>query len=264
MSSPVLDASDRTSGGLIRWLRERPLLAACGLLLVVSTFFLAAPQIDFVVSGLFYDPDVGFDLNRSAQIEFLRDIGGAVVQVLAVGVALPPFLLLIAPESRLLVRPRVTVFMLLALALGPGLLVNGILKEIWGRARPRDVVEFGGGADFSPAWWISGQCYRNCSFVSGEAAAAFWLIALVFVVPKAWRTTTAVLTVLLATCVSFTRVVVGAHFVSDVLLAWSLTLLVILALQRLVLQGLPDRFDSAAEAGFRDAGRTVRRAVGSG
>ena len=50
MSSPGIDALDRTDRHPFRWLRERPLLAACCLLLVVSTFFLAAPRLDFAAS----------------------------------------------------------------------------------------------------------------------------------------------------------------------------------------------------------------------
>jgi len=39
---------------------------------------------------------------------------------------------------------RDATFVLLALVLGPGLLVNGVLKDHWNRPRPRDLVEFGG------------------------------------------------------------------------------------------------------------------------
>ena len=39
---------------------------------------------------------------------------------------------------------RAAVFLVLSLLLGPGLLVNVILKDNWGRPRPGSVVEFGG------------------------------------------------------------------------------------------------------------------------
>ena len=38
---------------------------------------------------------------------------------------------------------RDATFVLLALVLGPGLLVNGVFKDHWNRPRPRDLIEFG-------------------------------------------------------------------------------------------------------------------------
>ena len=43
-------------------------------------------------------------------------------------------------------------FLFLGLLVGPGLVVNGILKDHWGRARPAEIIEFGGTAHFSPAF----------------------------------------------------------------------------------------------------------------
>ena len=40
-------------------------------------------------------------------------------------------------------------FILLCVILGPGLIINLVLKDHWGRARPRQLVEFGGGSEYS-------------------------------------------------------------------------------------------------------------------
>ena len=56
------------------------------------------------------------------------------------------------------------------------LLVNGLLKAYSGRPRPVDATLFGGDLGFVPAGDFSGACMANCSFVSGEAAAAGWLL----------------------------------------------------------------------------------------
>ena len=70
-------------------------------------------------------------------------------------------------------------FLLACLLLGPGLLVNTIIKDnSVGRARPVQVQEFAGEKTFTPAFAYSGQCQRNCSFVSGHAAMGFYFIAL--------------------------------------------------------------------------------------
>ena len=63
----------------------------------------------------------------------------------------------------------------LVFAIGPGLLVNGALKNWIGRARPKNIAEFGGERLFSPAYVPADQCLQNCAFVSGDVAfiAAF-------------------------------------------------------------------------------------------
>ena len=71
-------------------------------------------------------------------------------------------------------------FVLAALALGPGLVVNAGFKDHWGRARPRDVTQFSGERTFTPALQPTDQCDRNCSFVAGHPSVAFWLAALGF------------------------------------------------------------------------------------
>ena len=131
-------------------------------------------------------------------------------------------------------------------------------KTFWGRARPNALLEFGGDATFSPAWWVSDQCERNCSFVSGEAASAFWLVTLVFLVRRELRPAAAAATLVFAAAVSFTRIAVGAHFLSDVLVAWLMTLCVMIALARLLLTRLPPAFDEAVEAALERTGRRLR------
>jgi lipid A 4'-phosphatase len=165
------------------------------------------------------------------------------------------------PRTPLLIPPRATLFVLATFALGPGLIVNGILKEHWGRARPKTLLEFGGDATFSPVWWISDQCARNCSFVSGEAAGAFCLVTLVFLVRKERQPAMAIFTLSFAAVVSLTRIAVGAHFLSDVLIAWLLTLCVMIVLDRLILKGLPEGFDRSVVARAERAGGALRRLV---
>jgi membrane-associated PAP2 superfamily phosphatase len=240
----------------LRWPLDNPLLATAGLLLVVSAIFLAAPGLDLWASGFFYDPEAGFGGAVSPFV--VRKLGRLAEWALAAAFVAPLVVKVLAPESRLLVRPRTSVFALLSFALGPGLIVNGTLKELWGRARPEDLFEFGGGASFSPVWWISDQCDRNCSFASGEAASAFWLVSLAFVAPRSWRPFVAIATLAVAAPVSLSRVATGGHFISDVLTAWLITLLVMIVLQRFVLRGLPPAFDHRVEAALARGGRAIR------
>jgi membrane-associated PAP2 superfamily phosphatase len=231
---------------------------ALGLLAFTSLVFLVVPQLDIAVSDFFYLGSDGFLDQRYGLVETIRGLGGVLTWALVLGVLAPPMIKIMFPWRPILLPPRATLFVLSSYALGPGLLVNGILKEHWGRARPREILDFGGTADFSPVWWISDQCERNCSFVSGEAAAAFWLVALVFVVPRDWRSWTAVATVAAAATISFTRVAAGAHFLSDVLIAWLLTLLVMIVLNHFILKMLPTTFDAAVDGQLARAGQALR------
>jgi membrane-associated PAP2 superfamily phosphatase len=112
------------------------------------------------------------------------------------------------------------VFLLLSLALGPGLLVNTLLKEHSGRARPVTTVTFGGTKQFSGAWVIGDQCARNCAFVSGHAAVAAWPVAGAFLARRR-RTRRAWLAggLLAGLAVGLGRMATGSHFLSDVVLA---------------------------------------------
>lgn len=244
---------------LWRAVQERPLAFGLVVLALVSLIFRYAPNLDLAVSRLFYESTTGFSEGRSTFLEALRQAGHIVEWAFALAIVAPLPLKVLFPQSPLLLPPRATLFVLATFALAPGLIVNGILKEYWGRARPRALLEFGGDATFTPVWWISDQCERNCSFVSGEAASAFCLVALVFLVRQEWRPAMAVATLAFAAAVSFTRIAVGAHFLSDVLIAWLMTLCVMLALNRAVLKGLPPAFDHAVETAAGRTGEALRR-----
>ena len=122
------------------------------------------------------------------------------------------------------------------LAVASGFLVNGILKSMWGRARPIQIEGFGGDADFTRAWQVSDNCLSNCSFVSGEGSSAAWMVAAVVVMtPPAVRAWALPLALSYGGALSINRIAFGGHFLSDILLSWALTGLVIAALHRLAL-----------------------------
>lgn len=122
-------------------------------------------------------------------------------------------------KRRLLgVDGRVVGYLLLVLVLGAGVIVNFALKENFGRARPRNVTEFGGPQPFTPAFVVSNACPTNGSFSSGDAAGAFFAFALVFGLGR--RRTMLWPAVAFGGLVSFARVASGAHFLSDVLVSF--------------------------------------------
>jgi lipid A 4'-phosphatase len=110
-------------------------------------------------------------------------------------------------------------FLVALLAVGPGLVTNTILKDNWGRARPREVLELGGTKPFTPPLLPATACSRNCSFVSGEAASMFALFLAPALLVPGVRITLIGAAVLLGTAAGAIRMMQGAHFLSDVLFA---------------------------------------------
>jgi membrane-associated phospholipid phosphatase len=119
---------------------------------------------------------------------------------------------------------------LLSLALGCGLLVNLILKGFSGRPRPRGTNLFGGTLDFVQAGSFAGKCLRNCSFISGEAASAGWLLCLILLLPPRWRLPLGVPLAITSILMPTMRVLTGAHYLSDAVLGWLSSLVIFAAM----------------------------------
>lgn len=199
----------------------RLLLVAAGVHLVFAIW----PGIDLAVARAFLRPDGGFLLTGQAWAESLRNlIWNAGITLLWLSLLMLAATLVRGPAAQTPVR--LWGFSVALFLLGPGLLVNGILKQFWGRARPADVDLFGGTRAFTPPFEMADQCLRNCSFVSGEAAAAAVLGVVAFVWLWLWRgragagrtLALAGLSALFALTAGL-RLANGRHFLSDVVFA---------------------------------------------
>tara|TARA_Y100001970_G_scaffold16576_1_gene18662 strand:+ start:39260 stop:40588 length:1329 start_codon:yes stop_codon:yes gene_type:complete len=95
--------------------------------------------------------------------------------------------------------------------------VNFLLKDFWGRARPNDILQLGGEGIFTPWYKLSYSCYTNCSFVSGDASVGFSIIVLYFITKKIIYI---YLSVLLGSLLGFIRIAEGGHFFSDVIFSY--------------------------------------------
>jgi lipid A 4'-phosphatase len=134
-------------------------------------------------------------------------------------------------------------FYVLLLLIGPGLIINGVLKPYWGRPRPNAIIPFGGNREFLPVWaWGFGQ--DEASFPSGHASMGFYLMAPAFVYYRrrprlAW----AFLLVGLVSggVIGLARIVVGGHFPSDVVWAGGFVYFTALALAAPFRFGQPSR-----------------------
>ncbi|SJZ92599.1 phosphatase PAP2 family protein [Consotaella salsifontis] len=213
-------------------------------ILASSTFFWIFPEVDLVVSRWFFSPVDGFISSSDPNLQWLRKsspwvLAGVIIFILV-------RILRDAINGALTwSRARQPIWLLCGLALGPGLIVNGLLKEFWGRPRPVNLDVFGGSAAHQMVWVISERCDENCSFVSGEASSSAWLVAAALVTPKQVRPYATAITLLYAISLSLNRIAFGGHFLSDVVLAWLICGLVFSILYRLILDtAYPFRLDS--------------------
>jgi len=117
--------------------------------------FAIFPQWDLAIPGWFFDPVRGdFPLAIRWFPNLIRSIGHwtTLLIVLAAGGSLLAKILF--PRTKALLSPRIALFLVCSFAIGPGLIVNGILKPTWARPRPVFVQEFGKQQTFEP-WWKS-------------------------------------------------------------------------------------------------------------
>jgi len=207
---------------------NRSLAVVLVMILGASVLFWFAPQLDWWASGIFYNAESGFQLRGDPFWISVRKAGLLITRLAVVALVLVLVAKFFVPRLVAWARPSHWLFLVTTLALGPGLLVNLILKEIVGRPRPFRTDLFAGDAPYVAPWVFSDYCAKNCSFVSGEAAASFWWVALAFIVPQRWRLMTALITVIYAAIMSVNRIAFGGHFLSDVVLAWLLMLLIMI------------------------------------
>ncbi len=197
------------------------------------------PGLDIAVSRTFFDDAMQFRWARTGVPELIRTLGPDIIISTLVVCVLLYVASLISERWMWRVAPMQVFYLGLTLLIGPGLIVETLLKPHWGRARPDDISEFGGSATFSPAWQMSDQCDGNCSFVSGHAAVAFWLTAYAFILPARWRVPVLIVGIVLGFAMGIVRIAQGAHFLSDIATAGLIVIAVNEILARLIFKQSP-------------------------
>jgi membrane-associated phospholipid phosphatase len=208
------------------------LIALIALTIVVLVVFAIWPGLDLAVADLFFSPD-GF-AGQGAVARWGRD-----------AFRVTPFVALAAFAGLYLARRfglevayapsfRAMVFLAVTMSLGPGVVVNLGFKDHWHRPRPINTEQFGGAQEFRPWYRDDGACYHNCSFVSGEAATGFWMVAPAMVLPPPVRGPAIVAAFAFGVGASWLRLAFGAHYLSDVVLGGLFTLIII-AIAHLIL-----------------------------
>ena len=226
------------------------LLASAALGLVLGAVFAVYPLIDLEVAGLFFnDQAAKFPASTTYEWNLVRQIANWIPFLLVAPALFALIRKIVFPGSKMLIAPSVVVFLVASFIIGPGLTSNLLLKENWGRPRPNHVHQFAGTADFQPWWRPSSECKRNCSFVSGEASQAFWVVAPASLVPPQVRATAMGAAVVFGAAVGTMRVIFGRHFISDIIFAGIITIAIVMGLYRLLLDPIR-RNDARLEKGI--------------
>jgi lipid A 4'-phosphatase len=211
---------------------------------VVFIVFGIWPGLDLWVSGLFYASKTGFDGFASGIWNQLRLAVWRVSEIVLALSILAYLAQRIASFPLLRATRHLSGFTAALYLLGPGLLVDVLLKPLWGRARPAQVTDFGGSLAFTPPHVLSHQCSSNCSFVAGEMAGAVALAVVLFLVVDRMKGRITLsqqriaqgLILLVPLFVGVQRIAAGRHFLSDVLLSTIFVLLCAVLLKVLILQ----------------------------
>ncbi len=210
------------------------IVLALGLTILTALLFAVWPDLDLQVAAAFYRGD-GHFVGASPMGNVTRQVFLYVPFVVLIGFGL----LYVGQRRRRRIfwapSGRALLMLTASLALGPGLLVNVVLKDHWHRPRPVQVVEFGGADPFRPYDRLDGRCTRNCSFVSGEGASAFWTVAPALLLPPPWRAAALAGALCFAAAAGALRMAFGGHFLSDTIFAALFTWFVIAACWRAML-----------------------------
>ncbi len=195
-----------------------PILIA-SVVIVLITLATRLWNLDLIVSGAFYQAGEGFPLKDSLIVSFFyNSISWAVTTSVLLFLAYP---LIYWQVQRSRKYRRIVLALFIALAVGPGVIVNSIFKDHFGRPRPVQTIEFGGKYEHKAVleanWGNPGK-----SFPSGHASVPLAYLLLVF---AAYRRNRKVLARNLAIgivfwylAVSYARIAAGGHHFSDV--AW--------------------------------------------
>lgn len=233
---------------LARHSRTRGLIIILGLLIlgVAGTAILDATGWDLDWVSRFYTPGGvrgGWTHGREQPWGFLYDYG-----------EIPPFLLATAALALYVAvklgkaKPQYAkscLVVILTVALGPGLLVNGILKPYWGRPRPADIKAMGGTQEYRKVWMPAGvsggksfpcgHCSMGFSLASGAAFYPFHPVLSVCALAGG---------IAYGALLGVTRIIQGGHFPTDVLWAGILMLMLVATLYYLIFR-MPEQSDSS-------------------
>ncbi|MBM3466450.1 MAG: phosphatase PAP2 family protein [Alphaproteobacteria bacterium] len=175
------------------------------------------PEVDISFSQLFFSEESGFIYQENFLVYQLYALLPLLTKLFTLVCLLYLVYLIVKYRSYKRILRSGVFFLVIAAAISPGLVVNEVFKENFGRARPRHIEEFNGKREFTGAFTMSDQCKRNCSFSSGHAAMGYFLTAIAYTTNLLYFNRIYLIGIVFGSLVGLSRIVMGGHFLSDVL-----------------------------------------------
>jgi lipid A 4'-phosphatase len=180
--------------------------------------FMLVPELDMSAARLFYN-DGRFAGRQMAVVGFTRASFNVLFYLTCAVAAAGVVVTVRTARDWLGLGASKWMFLAVCLIAGPLVVANIGLKDHWGRARPRDVIEFGGTKAFTPPFPPANQCQYNCSFVSGEASSIYIVFFAAAFLFRTRARSLALLGIIAGSLAGLARMAEGAHFLSDVVFA---------------------------------------------
>jgi lipid A 4'-phosphatase len=189
-------------------------------ILLLATILIRLFDFDMRVQRHFWD-DANSTWRYAEEPWAIQIYNLGVVPALLIGMICLVVLLLGIGRQDLARFRKTAGYLVLTLIIGSGLFTNALLKGLWGRPRPSQLVEFGGSQAFEPVLvWVKESFGK--SFPCGHATMGFYFFAVALVIPKRMvilRIVVAVFGLILGTALSWVRSAQGGHFLSDAIWA---------------------------------------------
>jgi len=206
------------------------------LLLLFATILFRIINLDMMIQRTFHFQDSGWFLAKVQPWNFLYHFGNIPALILSISALV--MLIIGLNKVEFFHYTKISLFLILVMAIGPGLIVNSILKDNWGRPRPRNVQEFGGKYNYEEILTIDPES-KGKSFPCGHASMGFYFFVLYFVFRKKRKTLALcsfIFALVYGALIGSARIVQGGHFASDVI--WVAGLIYLVSASLFYLMGL--------------------------
>lgn len=182
--------------------------------------------LDLKVQSMFYRPQTGWFLKENSFFQFLYHYGNLPALFLSIiGLV---YIGLSFQAMKWVKWRKIGLFLVLAMIIGPGLIINTTLKNNWGRPRPRNTIEFGGKYTFEKVLSID-KSSPGYSFPCGHASMGFYLFVPWFLLRKRkrnWAFISLTVGIIYGLLIGLARMAQGGHYFSDVIIAGLIVYLV--------------------------------------
>ena len=183
---------------------------------IIGIFLTIGPELDVFLSSLFYYNNNQFMIQSHHMVSII--FRKVLLLFLIIYVFILPILSKFFPIHKIFFNYKFSykeiIFTWFSGLVTLVLFVNVILKDMWGRTRPNDILFFEGKDGFTPWYKFGDSCLSNCSFVSGDASVGYFLIIFYFIMKK---NIYCYLALFFGTFIGLIRIIAGGHFFSDII-----------------------------------------------